>query len=226
MLSSQRAIQWFWTWGDPIASYTTGNSADGLVLALIGLSLILLGSLLVHPTGLRRLRRGPPGLFVHAAVATVLAVRISGWAGQALIHGAFSGDPRFYEIRWTVEVMNFPRRHPRRGDRGGGDLAHACDRGPLASRACVGRPAREVPGRRLAHLLPVCPAARPLAVRPTGRVQRLDQKGVFGRASLPASRFSRAGAARQEPRPPTLGTDSQSPADSRPLPGVGSSTSP
>ena len=40
--------------------------------------------------------------------------------------------------------------------------------------------------------------------------ESLFRKAVSGRASLPASRFSRAGAARQEPRPPILGTDAES----------------
>jgi hypothetical protein len=115
MLSADRAIQWFWVWGDPVASYSPPETRQmAWALALISLSLISLVSLMLHPTGPRRLRRGAPGLFVHAAVATVLAVRIIGWAVQALIHRAFSGDPRFYEIRWTVEVMNFLRDDIRR----------------------------------------------------------------------------------------------------------------
>ena len=115
MLSSHRAIRWFWAWGDPIASY--GHRETRLMawaLALSGLSLVLLVSLLAHPTGPRRLRRGAPGLLVPVAVALVLAVRMGGWAAQALIHHAFSGSARFYAIRPTVEVMNYFRDDIRR----------------------------------------------------------------------------------------------------------------
>jgi hypothetical protein len=74
----------------------------------------VLVSLLARPTGPRRLRRGVPGLFVPVAVAAVLAVRMSGWAAQALIHHAFSGQASFYAIRPTVEVMNYLRDGIRR----------------------------------------------------------------------------------------------------------------
>ena len=61
MLSAQRAIQWFWAWGDPIASYSHRETRlMAWALALSGLSLTLLVSLLVHPTGPRRLRRARP----------------------------------------------------------------------------------------------------------------------------------------------------------------------
>ena len=115
MLTSHRAIMGFWAWGDPIASY--GPREPRLMawaLALSGLSLILLGSLVAHPGDRRRLCHGVPGLFVPVAVATVLAVRTSGWAAQALIHHAFSGKAGFYAIRWTVEVMNYLRDDIRR----------------------------------------------------------------------------------------------------------------
>jgi hypothetical protein len=115
MLSAHRAIWWFWVWGDPIASYDPQETRlMARALALSRLSLILLVSLLAHPTGPRRLRRGVQGLFVPVAVAAVLAVRMSGWAVQAPIHLAFSGDVRFYEIRWTVQVMNYLRDDIRR----------------------------------------------------------------------------------------------------------------
>ena len=110
MLTSHRAIRWFWAWGDPIASYGPRETRlMAWALALSGLSLILLISLVAHPGGPQRLRRGAPGRFVPVAVATVLAVRLSGWAAQALIHHAFSGGAGFYAIRWTVEVMNYLR---------------------------------------------------------------------------------------------------------------------
>jgi hypothetical protein len=115
MLSSHRAVLWFWVWGEPDASYgphETRLMAWGL--ALCCLSVILLVSILIHRTGPRRLRRGAPGLFVPVAVVAVLAVRMSGWAAQALIHFAFSEDDRFYAIRSTVEVMNYLRDDVRR----------------------------------------------------------------------------------------------------------------
>jgi hypothetical protein len=115
MLSSHRAVLWFWTWGDPIASYGPRETRlMAWALALCNLSLILLVSLLTHPAGPRRLRRGAPGLLVPVAVATVLAVRIAGWAAQASIHHAFRGRAAFYFMRPTVEVMNYLRDGIRR----------------------------------------------------------------------------------------------------------------
>jgi hypothetical protein len=116
MLSSHRAIWWFWVWGDPTASYSYRETRlMAGALALSGLSFILLVSVLAHPTGPRRLRRGAPGLFVPVAVASVLAVRVCGWAAQALINHAFSGRAGFfYAIRPTVEVMNDLRDDIRR----------------------------------------------------------------------------------------------------------------
>jgi hypothetical protein len=115
MLSSHRAIRWFWAWGDPIASY--GPRETRLIawaLALSGSSLILLVSLLAHPGGPRRLHRGAPGLLVHAAIAAVLAVRVAGWAAQVSIHHAFRARAAFYVMRPAVEVMNYLRDGIRR----------------------------------------------------------------------------------------------------------------
>jgi hypothetical protein len=115
MLSSDRAIHWFWGWGDPVASYTQWETRlMAWSLALAGLSLVLLCPLLARPAGRRGLLRGAPGLFVHLAVATVLVVQLTGWLSQEVIARGFQGKPGFYSIRWTVEIMNYLRDDLRR----------------------------------------------------------------------------------------------------------------
>jgi len=83
-------------------------------LALAEVSLVLLIPSLLRRADRGRLRRGVPGLLVHAAVATVMAVRLAGWAAQAAIEALFRGRPSFYQTRWTVEVLDYLRDDLRR----------------------------------------------------------------------------------------------------------------
>lgn len=76
-------------------------------VALAGLSLPLLGSLLIRPTDRNRLLQGAPGLFVHLAVATVVVVRLTGWAFRAGFFALFEGRLGFYGARWAQEVRHY-----------------------------------------------------------------------------------------------------------------------
>ncbi|MFI5461058.1 MAG: hypothetical protein ACHRXM_37095 [Isosphaerales bacterium] len=104
MLSANRAALGLWWWCDVTASNDYETRSMAWSLALTGLSLTLLVSLLAHSADRRRLRRGAPGLFVHLAVATVVFVRITGWLAQASI---FEGRPGIVGARWTVAIINY-----------------------------------------------------------------------------------------------------------------------
>jgi hypothetical protein len=65
MLSADRFIHWFWVWSDPVATY--GQRETRLMawsLALAGLSLVQLSSLMARPAGRTHMRRSAPGLYV------------------------------------------------------------------------------------------------------------------------------------------------------------------
>src|SRR5438105_704221 len=76
-------------------------------LALAGLSLPLLCSLLARRVDRVRLRHGAPGLLVHLAVGMVVAVRLAVWSAQASIFALFEGRSGFDATQWTVEVLNY-----------------------------------------------------------------------------------------------------------------------
>lgn len=108
MLSADRAIHWFWVWGDPVASFTPSETRRmAWSLALAAFIVPLLGSLLARREDRSRLRNGAPGLLVYPAVATVAAARLLGWSAQASTFALFQGRQGVYEIRWTVEVLNY-----------------------------------------------------------------------------------------------------------------------
>jgi hypothetical protein len=119
MLSADRAVHEWWSWlasrlGDLPSWGPRETRVMAWSVALTGLSLTLLVSLLARSADRRRLRRGAPGLAVHIAVATVVLVRIAGWLARATIDALFEGWPRFYGTRWTVETMNYLRDDLRR----------------------------------------------------------------------------------------------------------------
>jgi hypothetical protein len=114
MLSADRAVHWIWSafseWFGDVPSWNQWETRRmAWSLALASLSLPLLCSLVVRPADRSRLRRGAPGLVVHLAIATVVAVRLAGWATQASFYALFEGRPGFYDTRWTVEVLNYLR---------------------------------------------------------------------------------------------------------------------
>jgi hypothetical protein len=119
VLTAERTVYWMWstfsTWFSDVPSWNPAEVRRmAWSLALAEVSLVLLIPSLLRGADRGRLRRGVPGLLVHAAVATVMAVRLAGWAAQATIEALFRGRPNFYETRWTVEVPDYLRDDLRR----------------------------------------------------------------------------------------------------------------
>lgn len=112
MLSAGRAVQWIWVafggWFADVPSWDVWQTRRmAWSLGLGGFSLPLLLLMLIRPSDRGRLRDGSPGLFVHPAVAAVVALRLAGWGVQATLCKLFEGRPRFHQPRWTVEVMDY-----------------------------------------------------------------------------------------------------------------------
>ncbi|OJW17058.1 MAG: hypothetical protein BGO49_07885 [Planctomycetales bacterium 71-10] len=112
MLSADRAVQWIWVafsgWFADVPSWDVWQTRRmAWSLGLAGSSLPLLALLLMRRSDRARLRDGAPGLFAHAAVASVVAMRLAGWVAEATLCKLFEDRPRFYQPRWTVEVMDY-----------------------------------------------------------------------------------------------------------------------
>src|SRR3954454_7904065 len=119
VLPAERTVYWMWstfsTWFSDVPSWNPAEVRRmAWSLALAEVSLVPLIPSLLRRADRGRLRRGVPGLLVHAAVATVMAVRLAGWAAQAAIEALFRGRPNIYETRWTVEVLDYLRDNLRR----------------------------------------------------------------------------------------------------------------
>ena len=110
MLSADRAVGELWT--SHITASGTVPSFDAWqtrrmawTLALALLNLALLCSALARRVDRSRLRGGAPGLFVHAAVATVVLAGVASWASEWSLGAMFKGRPGFYRPRWTGELL-------------------------------------------------------------------------------------------------------------------------
>jgi hypothetical protein len=119
MLTAERVVYWLWAtlsgWFLDVPSWNPRElRLMAWSLALAELDLALLAVLLVRRTGRARLRNGSPGLLVHAAVAIVVGVRLTGWSARALICRGLEGRPGIYSPRWTVEILDYLRDDLRR----------------------------------------------------------------------------------------------------------------
>jgi hypothetical protein len=101
MLTAGRALRTLWMWGDAMAVYSANDlRVMSWSLALILLSLMLLLYQLARSRDRRRLRRGVPGLYVHPVIATVIGLRLAGWAVQHL---------GVRPVWWTRRAMTYLR---------------------------------------------------------------------------------------------------------------------
>src|SRR3954452_18793016 len=102
--NAARTVCWVWsTFSSMFSDVPSWNPAEvrrmAWSLALAEVSLVLLIPSVLRGADRGRLARGVPGLLLHAAVATVVAVRLAGWAAQAAIEVSFRGRPNIYETR-------------------------------------------------------------------------------------------------------------------------------
>ncbi len=110
MLCADRAVGELWT--SHIRTSGTIPSFDpwqtrrmAWTLALALLNLTLLCSALARRVDRSRLRGGSPGLFVHAAVATIVLVGVASWASEWSLGALFKDRPGFYQQRWRSELL-------------------------------------------------------------------------------------------------------------------------
>lgn len=119
MLTAERLVYWLWAtfsvWFMDVPSWDAREiHLMAWSLALAELDLALLALVLVRRTDRSRLRRGVPGLLVHAVVATVVVVRLAGWSVQVLITRGLEGRRGIYSPRWTVVILDYFRDDLRR----------------------------------------------------------------------------------------------------------------
>ena len=112
MLSANRAVGELWTshtrTSGTIPSFDpwqTRRMAWTLALALLNLTLLC--SALPRRVDRSRLRGGAPGLFVHAAVATIVLVGVSSWASEWSLGAMFEGRPGFRRPQWWTGELLF-----------------------------------------------------------------------------------------------------------------------